>query len=153
MYIHSLFSSTRTSIHSSRMPALSSLILLLALSDAFVVLAMATNQETTPSPSPMNQKVRLHGSEADIVTTASSSDDSGSSPSLSPEGSTNSEASNEQEEEFYLKKHHNRSLDKSVAGGGVILGGLATVFMVAVFCYVRATRRSKRDPESIISPV
>lgn len=39
--------------------------------------------------------------------------------------------------------HH--SLDKSVAGGGVILGGLATTFLVAVFCYIRATGRHKPE--------
>lgn len=44
----------------------------------------------------------------------------------------------------HLSKHHH-SIDKSVAGGGVILGGLATTFLVAVFCYIRATRRHKND--------
>jgi hypothetical protein len=39
------------------------------------------------------------------------------------------------------KRHH--SVDKSVAGGGVILGGLATTFLMAVVCYIRATRRHK----------
>ncbi|KAI6697451.1 hypothetical protein NL676_017570 [Syzygium grande] len=36
-----------------------------------------------------------------------------------------------------------RSTDKSVAGGGVIIGGLVTAFFAAVFCYIRVTR--KRD--------
>ncbi|KAF9591841.1 hypothetical protein IFM89_008491 [Coptis chinensis] len=35
---------------------------------------------------------------------------------------------------------HHHSTDKSVAGGGVILGGLATTFFVSVFCYIRVTR-------------
>jgi len=39
-----------------------------------------------------------------------------------------------------LGKHH--STDKSVAGGGVILGGLVTVTFAAVFCYIRVTRKS-----------
>lgn len=39
--------------------------------------------------------------------------------------------------------HH--SVDKSIAGGGVILGGLATTFLVAVICYIRATRRHKAE--------
>ncbi|KAG6739024.1 hypothetical protein POTOM_058659 [Populus tomentosa] len=38
-----------------------------------------------------------------------------------------------------LGKHH--SSDKSVAGGGVILGGLVTAIFAAVFCYIRVTRR------------
>lgn len=41
-----------------------------------------------------------------------------------------------------LGKH--RSTDKSVAGGGVIIGGLVTAIFAAVFCYIRVTR--KRDP-------
>lgn len=40
-----------------------------------------------------------------------------------------------------LGKHH--STDKSVAGGGVIIGGLVTAIFAAVFCYIRVTR--KRD--------
>ncbi|XP_048127417.1 uncharacterized protein LOC125312653 [Rhodamnia argentea] len=36
-----------------------------------------------------------------------------------------------------------RSSDKSVAGGGVIIGGLVTAIFAAVFCYIRVTR--KRD--------
>ncbi|KAF8402997.1 hypothetical protein HHK36_011091 [Tetracentron sinense] len=38
------------------------------------------------------------------------------------------------------EKHH--STNKSIAGGGVILGGFATTFLVSVFCYIRATRRN-----------
>ncbi|KAL2328310.1 hypothetical protein Fmac_021737 [Flemingia macrophylla] len=40
-----------------------------------------------------------------------------------------------------LGRHH--STDKSVAGGGVIIGGLVTAIFAAVFCYIRVTR--KRD--------
>lgn len=39
-----------------------------------------------------------------------------------------------------LGKHHSSS-DKSVAGGGVIIGGLATAIFAAVFCYIRVTRK------------
>lgn len=42
-----------------------------------------------------------------------------------------------------LAKHH--SNDKSIAGGGVILGGLATTFLVSVFCYIRATGRRNEE--------
>ncbi|CAL5342490.1 unnamed protein product [Camellia sinensis] len=38
-----------------------------------------------------------------------------------------------------LGKHH--SPDKSVAGGGVIIGGLVTAIFAAVYCYIRVTRR------------
>ncbi|KAL6971992.1 hypothetical protein U1Q18_031675 [Sarracenia purpurea var. burkii] len=38
-----------------------------------------------------------------------------------------------------LEKRH--SFDKSMAGGGVIIGGLA----VAVYCYIRVTRRRDND--------
>lgn len=41
-----------------------------------------------------------------------------------------------------LGKHHYN--DKSMAGGGVIIGGLVTAIFAAVFCYIRVTR--KRDP-------
>ncbi|KAE8706050.1 Copper ion transmembrane transporter [Hibiscus syriacus] len=47
-------------------------------------------------------------------------------------------------EVIHLQKAH-RSVDKSVAGGGVILGGLATTFLVAVFCYIKATGRHESE--------
>ncbi|XP_048328034.2 uncharacterized protein LOC125421924 [Ziziphus jujuba] len=37
-----------------------------------------------------------------------------------------------------LGKHHS---DESMAGGGVIIGGLVTAIFAAVFCYIRVTRR------------
>lgn len=42
-------------------------------------------------------------------------------------------------------EEHHRS-NASVAGGGVILGGLATAVLAAVFCYIRVTRR--RPPQA-----
>ncbi|KAK9154377.1 hypothetical protein Sjap_001857 [Stephania japonica] len=45
-----------------------------------------------------------------------------------------------------LGKHH--SVDKSVAGGGVIIGGLATTFIVSIICYIRATRRKTVETTS-----
>lgn len=53
-----------------------------------------------------------------------------------------------QEEEMEPNHHHRRSIDRSVAGGGVIVGGLATTFLVAIFCYIRATRRKAAEPGS-----
>ncbi|MED6205000.1 hypothetical protein PIB30_013996 [Stylosanthes scabra] len=46
-----------------------------------------------------------------------------------------------------LGKHHSTT-DKSVAGGGVILGGLVTATFAAVFCYIRVTRKRNTDPAS-----
>ncbi|MED6183510.1 hypothetical protein PIB30_038439 [Stylosanthes scabra] len=46
-----------------------------------------------------------------------------------------------------LGKHHSTT-DKSVAGGGVILGGLVTATFAAVFCYIRVTRKRDTDPAS-----
>ncbi|KAG8642353.1 hypothetical protein MANES_12G077701v8 [Manihot esculenta] len=42
-----------------------------------------------------------------------------------------------------MGKHH--SSDKSVAGGGVIIGGLVTAIFAAVFCYIRVTRKKEND--------
>ncbi|PON80445.1 hypothetical protein PanWU01x14_000010 [Parasponia andersonii] len=39
-----------------------------------------------------------------------------------------------------LGKHDHHS-DRSVAGGGVIIGGLVTAVFAAVFCYIRVTRK------------
>ncbi|KAH6806911.1 transmembrane protein [Perilla frutescens var. frutescens] len=52
------------------------------------------------------------------------------------------------QEEEMKTNHHRRGVDKSVAGGGVIIGGLATTFLVAIFCYIRATRRRAAEPGS-----
>ena len=42
-----------------------------------------------------------------------------------------------------IGKRH--SSDKSVAGGGVIIGGLVTAIFAAVYCYIRVTRRKQSD--------
>ncbi|MED6119718.1 hypothetical protein PIB30_014325 [Stylosanthes scabra] len=39
-----------------------------------------------------------------------------------------------------LGRHRSWS-DKSMAGGGVIIGGLVTAIFAAIFCYIRVTRR------------
>nr|XP_027063821.1 uncharacterized protein LOC113690194 [Coffea arabica] len=45
-----------------------------------------------------------------------------------------------------MSKHH--STDKSVAGGGVIIGGLVAAVFAAVYCYIRVTRKeSSSDGE------
>lgn len=38
-----------------------------------------------------------------------------------------------------------RTHNSSVAGGDVILGGLAIVAVAAIFCYIRITRRSRES--------
>ena len=38
-------------------------------------------------------------------------------------------------------KHH---VDRSITGGGVIIGELATAIFVVVFCYISVTRRRPR---------
>jgi len=47
--------------------------------------------------------------------------------------------------QIHLAKKQHHSFDKSIAGAGVILGGLGTTFLVSVFCYIRATRRNKLE--------
>ncbi|KAH7866428.1 hypothetical protein Vadar_020245 [Vaccinium darrowii] len=73
------------------------------------------------------------------------------SPSEAPQRAKELSGSNQQREVgqgqqvHIMKKQRHHSIDKSVAGGGVILGGLATTFLVVVFRYIRATRRKNAD--------
>ncbi|XVE66291.1 hypothetical protein DITRI_Ditri08aG0068800 [Diplodiscus trichospermus] len=62
-------------------------------------------------------------------------------PVASPAESSHETREAEAPEIRRLGKHH--LTDKSVAGGGVIIGGLVTVIFAAVFAYIRVTR--KRD--------
>ncbi|KAK3226275.1 hypothetical protein Dsin_006137 [Dipteronia sinensis] len=137
----------------------------LILADAFLGLAMA-NQTTQKQPtfsnplahSPSIRKIGKHQQKVfksfhETVTL---------SPSDAPQQATtettvSNQSSNEDDhqsvrfqslhEEIHLKKNHH-SADKSVAGGGVILGGLATTFFVALFCYIRATGRHTTDNQT-----
>ncbi|KHN41187.1 hypothetical protein D0Y65_016224 [Glycine soja] len=61
------------------------------------------------------------------------------SPSSSEEKSGESNEAAEAPQIRRMGKHH--SSDRSVAGGGVIIGGLVTAIFAAVFCYIRVTRR------------
>ncbi|XP_050241941.1 uncharacterized protein LOC126690862 [Quercus robur] len=86
----------------------------------------------SPSPSDAPQTVeKMHSTE-----------ESSSSIQTSPIDPNNQENVSDQEQGILPRKQHH-SVDKSIAGGGVILGGLATTFLVAVFCYIRATGRHK----------
>lgn len=65
-----------------------------------------------------------------------------------PPEKSNTEGENEGEKvaeapESIEREHHHS--DKSVAGGGVIIGGLVTAIFAVVYCYIRVTR--KRDDE------
>ncbi|KAK8605782.1 hypothetical protein V6N13_102554 [Hibiscus sabdariffa] len=61
-------------------------------------------------------------------------------PAASPESSSKETREAEAPEIRRLGKH--RASDSSAAGGGVIVGGLATVVFVAIFAYIRVTRKS-----------
>ncbi|KAL4382930.1 hypothetical protein GQ457_15G002700 [Hibiscus cannabinus] len=56
-----------------------------------------------------------------------------------PAGSSRETTEAEPPEMRRFGKHH--LSDKSVAAGGVIVGGLVTAIFVAVFAYIRVTRR------------
>ncbi|XVE49797.1 hypothetical protein DITRI_Ditri01bG0110600 [Diplodiscus trichospermus] len=60
-------------------------------------------------------------------------------PAASPSESSQETREAEAPEIRRLGKHH--SSDKSVAGGGVIIGGLVTAIFAAVFAYIRVTRK------------
>lgn len=57
----------------------------------------------------------------------------------------------EEVENSHAHDHHHRGfMDNSIVGVGVVLGGLATIFSVAIFCYIRATaRHNKYDDTSL----
>ncbi|KAJ6383351.1 hypothetical protein OIU78_026769 [Salix suchowensis] len=67
-------------------------------------------------------------------------------PALSPLQEETESREAEAPEIRRLGKH--RSSDKSVAGGGFIIGGLATATFAAVFCYIRVTRKRHGDQGS-----
>ncbi|KAJ6755842.1 F3L24.15 PROTEIN [Salix purpurea] len=157
------------------------LLLCLALADAFLGLAMASEkvqtmvQSSTASSSPQQAPTQnLYDAQAPMIRRLGKHHHQkmvqtvvapGLSPSLAPhqapenvhskretsplyQTKSSSEASSAEEsvsiqvQATHLPNHHH-SADKSIAGGGVILGGLATTFLVAVFCYIRATGRHK----------
>ncbi|KAI3736247.1 hypothetical protein L6452_15785 [Arctium lappa] len=59
-------------------------------------------------------------------------------PTPSPREEENGESGGVQE---VHTENHRHSSDKSVAGGGVIVGGLATAVFATLYCYIRVTRR------------
>ncbi|KAK4796097.1 hypothetical protein SAY86_028423 [Trapa natans] len=145
-----------------------SALLYLLLGDLFLALAMESEMSPSPSPSTvdkssnLNRKLGLHQqveNEPHHVQEYTSP-----SPALRPGGGgyvtehapgepspveqmIDGEVLNIQTKETNLKKHQ-KSVDKSVAGGAVILACLAVVFLGAIFCYIRATGRQKQDSMS-----
>ncbi|OIT07260.1 hypothetical protein A4A49_14708 [Nicotiana attenuata] len=69
-----------------------------------------------------------------------------------PPEKSNTEGENEGEKgasigeapESTIEREHHHS-DKSVAGGGVIIGGLVTAIFAVVYCYIRVTRKRDGD--------
>ncbi|KAI3474148.1 hypothetical protein Pfo_028936 [Paulownia fortunei] len=112
------------------------LVCCLILVNAHLILAIADSEEKQViGEAPMPRKLGKHNLHSKITA---------SSPSPSEEDS----GAVAQEQVMKNNLRHHRSIDKSVAGGGVILGGLVTVFLVAVFCYIRATGRKNVEPGS-----
>lgn len=145
-------------------------LLCLILADAFVFLTMASERaqtmvqtnaapsSKTPAPSPSNKGRDLYNAEAPTIRKLGKHQPeneeakSYTTPGLGPTEkmqSLEAASSSIQSQEILLRKHsRHHSVDKSIAGGGVIIGGLATTFMVAVFCYIRATGRHKIETVS-----
>ncbi|XP_057457859.1 uncharacterized protein LOC130748643 [Lotus japonicus] len=145
------------------------LCFLLAVANILLGLAMATTNKpqntfqsisapcsNAPSQSPsIGRKLGRHHSPTPSPSIAPKSEEKGHSSS---EGSITNyhqrasvEAGGEvlgSKGQVHLLSHHHHSFDRSIAGGGVILGGLATTFFVAVFCYIRATRRHEFETNS-----
>ncbi|KAK9668750.1 hypothetical protein RND81_13G083800 [Saponaria officinalis] len=63
-------------------------------------------------------------------------------------GAPKSSMDHSSSEAVHLKKEIHHPFDKSVAGGGVIIGGLATTFLVAVISYIRATKKNVQQLQS-----
>lgn len=140
-----------------------SLLLFFILADAFMVFARADlrSDPLAPSPKPavhgttltatqetMNRKLGRHQIGLGMAFGGPSASPS-QAPAWSEAGSSDLSLPLPVEQELQLAKQHSHSsVDKSVTGGGVILGGLATTFLVAVFCYIRATGRHKSETAS-----
>ena len=151
-------SSENRSIFQTRSPIMARFLLLwLILADTCVVLAMA--HESTAFSRKLGKHpsrlVRSAGAPAFSPSPAPENEEKNHSTkemSSSPDQASVFEPKDEENrivegEKVLVKKQHH-SMDKSVAGGGVILGGLATTFLVAVFCYIRATGRKNSETSS-----
>ncbi|KAJ7948217.1 putative Transmembrane protein [Quillaja saponaria] len=112
------------------------LVLLCTLLAQILVVQAMTDNTDQPAPNPLELTTQTgpesHGRLTKIA------DQPVSSRGKTSEEKGESEAA-EAPEIRRMGKHH--SSDKSVAGGGVIIGGLVTAIFAAVFCYIRVTRK------------
>ncbi|KAK4377514.1 hypothetical protein RND71_003810 [Anisodus tanguticus] len=133
-------------------------LLCLILTDALVYLAMADTATicgNPPAASPLLSFRKLGKHHHKMV---KSSTNVAPTPGLSPHqeekkkvnevGSTDEHNGIAQAQDIKIEKKHHHSIDKSICGGGIILGGLATAFLVAIVCYIRATRRKHNKPSA-----
>ncbi|KAL4571791.1 hypothetical protein LXL04_018556 [Taraxacum kok-saghyz] len=119
-----------------------SLLIFLILTHTFLNLAPPTVAVEPPS---LSYRIMQHTAEAPISRKLGNHHVSESEPPTTT-SSSGHEGTMEEEHGRYLEKqhrHHHRSgeVDKSIVGGGVILGGLVMAFVVSIVCYIRATRR------------
>ncbi|XP_031095026.1 uncharacterized protein LOC115999310 [Ipomoea triloba] len=125
------------------------LVLCLILTDAFLLLSVADDDSVaanSPASSPSNVNGVSEGpSSRKIgkiwVESTRRHNDGGGFEAQKQESAG--------EDEKQQRRH--RGFNKSIYGGGVILGGLATTFLVAVFCYIRATGRKNASDDSPVS--
>lgn len=155
------------------------LVLCLILVDALLIVAEANNvassvnpQSPASSPSSMNliEQEAPHAQSRKLGKHRNKAIRSSAAPGLSPSeapqiqtkvnmhypeatSSLSQESATTQLQDIHVTKQHHHSFDKSVAGGGVILGGLGTTFLVAVACYIRATRRKNAELASPVADV
>ncbi|RDX92129.1 hypothetical protein CR513_25786, partial [Mucuna pruriens] len=121
-------------------------VLYLAITQIMVLQAMALESESPmPGLNPLEAKVQLSDQNSDKFVDQTVAESRG--PSSQEEGESKAEAA-EAPDIRRLGKHH--PTDKSVAGGGVILGGLVTVTFAAVFCYIRVTRKRDSDLSKVV---
>ncbi|ESW21924.1 hypothetical protein PHAVU_005G111100 [Phaseolus vulgaris] len=117
-------------------------LIFLVFTKIMVLHAMASESEA-PMPGLSQLEVQI---KREVQLSDQKSDKIVDQPVAKSRGSSSQEEGDSKPEEAEapdirrLGKHH--STDKSVAGGGVILGGLVTVTFAAVFCYIRITRKS-----------
>jgi len=111
-------------------------LIFLVVTKIMVLHVMASESEAPmPGLSPLEVKIRR-----EVQLSDQKSNKIVDQPSR---GSSSQEEEAEAPDIRRLGKH--QSTDKSVAGGGVILGGLVTVTFAAVFCYIRVTRKSVNE--------
>ncbi|KAH0779177.1 hypothetical protein KY290_005604 [Solanum tuberosum] len=115
---------------------------------------IATNFASSPAVSPLPSFRKLGKHKHELVKSSTSAAPSqGLSSDEEKEKKGNEVGSTDEqhygiveEEGIEIEKKHHHSVDKSICGGGVILGGLATIFLVAIVCYIRVTRRRHSTP-------